>query len=1066
MPASSAIFNTGVSTTSYPFNLANGTVQTNFTPAQMNNLSGDIEQFGLEFNAVCNKTWPSVKIYMGEGDKTPSTWSTTFSANANIVADQLVFDGALTVNITSAGVWSVPMTNPFNYSGQNTLVVTIRVAGSATGTGSFSHNVAYSGASDNLRMYSTSSATATTGSTQTGLAYGAEFWLSAGATWTGMNSSDWNDAGNWEGGEVPSKDLSCVIPDASTTANDPILPAGAEALDITIEANGILVGSSGDFDVWGSWTNDGGTYVPSGTTIAYVGTDEQTITTNGTNVGSIRVENQAFTLLVEDDWAALNTGNVELIQGASMQFLGAAVNFTGNTFTNNGLIKLGLTDNGNTATLQSITTQASVDMGNVAIEVLDAMDTIEFIGAATFNELSLAGAGNVNFLSSLSIGGELHVTMPGVLSINGNITGTGNLIFSSPSPITIGGSVTCGGLTHDGSGDLTLNNAVTLTGDANFLSAGPTTVTSIGSDLTVGGNMSINSGSVVAGDVLTINGDALVTGNFTFSQGTTTINGRLTCAALTMTAAETLTVNGTNHSLGNISFDASGGLTVAGTSTVNDITTANNGDLSFGGSINVMGNVYNTTLGNFEVSNNLSFVGSQLQTVVSAAAPIVSDRIRVTGSVGASLTGPFEAGSTSGFIGAIFVSGNSGLILESGADITIGGPTGVGLADIQGALTTASGAATNRPVIRGFGQTAASNGRVRFRSTSRVNIDGLHFINIGADSQNYGIELETNARVLAFNSVKIEGAESIAAAVLLSTTDTPTVFQNFSVAGGSPANIDANTISGIRIEVRKSPTGAGNLYGVPYELDDNGVLFWQDPPVVSILTGSVLPSVLAETPFSANIMASGGNQPLNFVLLNAPAWLTVNASTGELGGTPPRSAVGAHNFAILVSDSSNPTNSDSAVFTLIVDQLTEVPVTIVTQRELVVAREGTSYGYSLTATGGTGVSYTWELADPNALPQGLVLTPEGVITGSVAAGSSGVYSFTAIATDSQGNATAKVFEIIVETEFTNPAVINAALTDGPNGGAAGCALSTSSNLLGLLCMVIAGLALLRRRRIA
>ncbi|MCA8938341.1 MAG: 30S ribosomal protein S8, partial [Planctomycetes bacterium] len=370
-----------------------------------------------------------------------------------------------------------------------------------------------------------------------------------------------------------------------------------------------------------------------------------------------------------------------------------------------------------------------------------------------------------------------------------------------------------------------------------------------------------------------------------------------------------------------------------------------------------------------------------------------------------------------------------------------------------------AGVADLRPILRGQAS-PAEYGLVRFGPSSVLAIDGLVFDRIGRTGSPFAIEILPGANVSSFNYVRITDAQSTAAAIQLSTDNLPKVIQEFEVSGTAPTNIDASAVSNFRVEIKKSTTGAGTRYGVPFEEDPNGVLFWEDPPVVSLLSGSNIPNVLAETSFTHQLSASGGNEPLHWTLLNAPSWLSISAS-GELSGTPPRAAIGTHVFVVFISDSTNPSLTASEVMTLIVDALSEVPITVITP-ELVTGKVGETYSFSLSAAGGSGVGFTWTLVDANALPMGLELRPDGVIYGMPDASAAGAYSFAVRVTDSQGNSQVKIYEIVIQTEYSDPVAINAALTDGANGGG-GCALSSGSTALAFLLAMLAGLALWRRR---
>ncbi|NOX85319.1 MAG: S8 family serine peptidase [Chlorobi bacterium] len=61
-------------------------------------------------------------------------------------------------------------------------------------------------------------------------------------TWTGAVSSDWNNAGNWDGGIVPNANYDVVIPDASTVPNSPVIYSAviATCANLTLETNANL----------------------------------------------------------------------------------------------------------------------------------------------------------------------------------------------------------------------------------------------------------------------------------------------------------------------------------------------------------------------------------------------------------------------------------------------------------------------------------------------------------------------------------------------------------------------------------------------------------------------------------------------------------------------------------------------------------------------------------------------------------------------------------------------------------------------------------------------------------
>ena len=892
-------------------------------------------------------------------------------------------------------------------------------------------------------------------------AYGPE-----ASEWTGANSSDWNDAGNWSQ-DVPSDSLGAKIPDAASTPNDPILPSTIQDCEgLEVDTGGILQGDVGSLRILKNWkVKSGGLFVPGTSTIVYDGDGDQEITLTGSTMGNIDIQNTVGEISFLDEISAANAGSFTSAVGSDIAFYDATLNFAGMTFDNKGTISLGLDGGGTVATLQSITT-AGQNLGNVEIEVPDAMDEVEFLGAVGFESLTLSGMGTISFYQPFNANVAVNVNMDGVLNCAG-ISGNADLNFAGPGDMTFTATINGKDLNHTGEGNLIVNAAVNLTGKANFVSSGPLTTATITGTLTTGTGFLIDPSFSGVGDCVTINGSTVNGGDIEFVSGSVTVAGNISSdGKMRVTTDGIVTFGNAVSTVNSFELDGNGSVICSGLVNVEGLfTTAGGGDFTGNVTLVVGADLNHNSTGNFEISGTLRLDGNAPQIVRTNGMQISASQLDFRNSAGTRLFGIINATSNGGFQVAATVQNSAGVNLELGSEIRLGSPGGVGLLHVRGALTTTAGASSLAPKIVG-GAATNDYGRVRFRNTARVNLNGIVFENIGAPSENYAVRLEDGASVLAFNHVTITDSNAAIAAIELATDDVPTVFEGFSCSGApNTGNIDASGINDIRIEVRESDTGSGNLYGVPHEIDPNGVLIWENPPVVDILSAANLPNGLAEVPYSETLSAAGGNEPLTWAIANNPEWLSINATTGELFGTPGRNDIGTHVFVVLASDDSTPSQSASKVMTIVIDSLTDVGVVIVTPAELLKTKVGEGYGYSLSAAGGTGAGYTYELVDVNALPMGLTLLPTGVIQGEPMPGSAGVYNFAVKVTDSQGNTGVKNFSMTVNTEFSDPAIIQAALNDGAGGGSGGCALgSSSTNWLVLVLAVFAGLFVLRRRQ--
>jgi Putative Ig domain len=133
---------------------------------------------------------------------------------------------------------------------------------------------------------------------------------------------------------------------------------------------------------------------------------------------------------------------------------------------------------------------------------------------------------------------------------------------------------------------------------------------------------------------------------------------------------------------------------------------------------------------------------------------------------------------------------------------------------------------------------------------------------------------------------------------------------------------------------------------------------------------------LGVAPYTYSIVAGG-----------LPAGLIQDPHTGLIFGTPEQS--GEFPFTVQVTDSNNPAATVTAH-----ELMTIQPQVQVLTMALPLAEQNVGYSFPLAATGGYA-PYTWTA---NAMPPGLVLLPDGTITGVPLA--SGGFTFVVTVTDS------------------------------------------------------------------
>ncbi len=169
-----------------------------------------------------------------------------------------------------------------------------------------------------------------------------------------------------------------------------------------------------------------------------------------------------------------------------------------------------------------------------------------------------------------------------------------------------------------------------------------------------------------------------------------------------------------------------------------------------------------------------------------------------------------------------------------------------------------------------------------------------------------------------------------------------------------------------------------------------------------------LPNAQTGTPYSQALTVAGAVAPVTFSLSagTLPPGLTLSAA-GLLSATP--TATGSFAFTVSASDADGV--PASRAYTLSVT----CPVIALTPSTLPDAQLGTPYEQTLVATGGVA-PHTFAIGS-GALPDGLTLSPAGVLSGTPTTLGTGV--FTIIATDASGCSGSESYTLGV---FADPAV--------------------------------------------
>ncbi|MCC6390036.1 MAG: putative Ig domain-containing protein [Bryobacterales bacterium] len=169
------------------------------------------------------------------------------------------------------------------------------------------------------------------------------------------------------------------------------------------------------------------------------------------------------------------------------------------------------------------------------------------------------------------------------------------------------------------------------------------------------------------------------------------------------------------------------------------------------------------------------------------------------------------------------------------------------------------------------------------------------------------------------------------------------------------------------------------------------------------ISTATLPNGTVGTAYSTALAASGGAQPYTWTATatGLPSWLSLSTA-GTLGGTP--TAAGTFSITVQVTDSAGQSIAKALSIT-VGGGLT------ITTASLNNGTVGAVYPtLALTASGGSGVGYTWAFIG-GQLPPGLTLTGGGLLAGTPT--TAGTYQPTIQVTDSTGGTFSKQFTIIV-----------------------------------------------------
>jgi hypothetical protein len=310
-------------------------------------------------------------------------------------------------------------------------------------------------------------------------------------TWNGSTSTAWTGvSGNWTPAGTPSEWTHIIIPDASTTLNDPNLPEGISQIKtLIIEAGGVLVMGANTLEihnaVGGGWEDQNA-----------AGNDPGTSKVVFVNSGASISGNSRFY-------------NVDIATGADITNEAGSTMKIGNLMTKTG------------------TGKWYADVFGATIQYNGGAQTILLPdGSPDYHNLILSGSG--------------VKTMPdAAISMHGNFILSGTASVTAGGALTIGGNMelgsgtafTAGSFTHNSAGNLENNGATFTTTGSTFNFNGAELQTIGGTSASTFGNITLNNSSgaslgssTTVGGILTLTSGILSTNANTLIVSNTATN--------------------------------------------------------------------------------------------------------------------------------------------------------------------------------------------------------------------------------------------------------------------------------------------------------------------------------------------------------------------------------------------------------------------------------------------------------------------------------------------------------------------------------------------------------------
>ncbi|QDZ89175.1 tandem-95 repeat protein [Shewanella decolorationis] len=418
-----------------------------------------------------------------------------------------------------------------------------------------------------------------------------------------------------------------------------------------------------------------------------------------------------------------------------------------------------------------------------------------------------------------------------------------------------------------------------------------------------------------------------------------------------------------------------------------------------------------------------------------------------------------QAGNAS-YLAAVQVSRSFSVNAVVPSAPTIGAATA---GNAQATVSFSAPAFTGGAVITGYSLVSTPGGITASGTASPITITGL------TNGTSYSFTVAainsagTGSASTASNAVKPNGAPVISSTALTSATQDAaysyTLVASDSDVGDSvtlsavtlPSWLSFNAATGV---LSGTPTNAnvGSHAVVLRATDVDGLTAEQSFTIVvanvndaPTISSTAMTSATQDAAYSYTLVASdsdvGDSVTLSAVTL--PSWLSFNAATGVLSGTPSNANVGSHAVVLRATDVDGLTAEQS--FSIVVANVNDAPT--ISSTALTSATQDAAYSYTLVATDSdVGDSVTLSAV---TLPSWLSFNPAtGVLSGTPTNANVGSHAVVLRATDTDGLTAEQSFTIVVANINDAPTISSTAMTSATQDAAYSYTLVASDSDVG------------------